>query len=93
MKPKATVVSDGFSATLLQQGKVASAVQQVSELKFGGAKNILPFPEELRSPPVFSAAVLNNAQNADAAAKVLQVLTSSAVVAAYKRSGVSPVFK
>lgn len=93
VKPKATIVAEGFTATLLQQGKVASAVQQVSELKFGGAKNIVPFPESLQSRLVFTGAVLSNAQHADAAAKVIKALTSSDVVAAYKRSGVSPVFK
>ncbi len=93
VKPKATIVSEGFSATLLQQGKVASAVQQVSELKFGGAKNIVPFPDAIQSRLIFSAGVLSNTTHADAAAKILKVLTSSEVVAAYQRSGVTPVFK
>ena len=33
VKPKAIVV-DGFSGTLLREGKVAAAVQQISELRF-----------------------------------------------------------
>ncbi len=47
VKPKATVV-DGFSGTLLREGKVAAAVQQISELKFTGATNIVPLPDEIQ---------------------------------------------
>ena len=46
VKPKAVVV-DGFSGTLLREGKVAAAVQQISELKFTGATNIVPLPDEI----------------------------------------------
>ena len=45
VKPKAIVV-DGFSGTPLREGKVAAAVQQISELKFTGATNIVPLPDE-----------------------------------------------
>jgi molybdate transport system substrate-binding protein len=93
VKPKATIVKEGFSATLLREGKVAAAVQQVSELKIAGAKNIVPLPDANQSRLIFTAAVLNGTTHADAAAKIVQLLTSSEVIAAYKRSGVSPVFK
>lgn len=93
VKPKATIVTDGFTATLLGQGKVASAVQQVSELKFGGAKNIVPFPEALQSRLVFTAAVLNAGKQAEASAKLMQALTSPEAAAAYQHAGLSAVFK
>ena len=92
VKPKAVVV-DGFSGTLLRDGKVAAAVQQISELRFTGAKNIVPLPDEIQVQTIFTVAVLNGTTRADAAAKVVRVLTSPEAAAAYERSGASPLFK
>ena len=58
VKPKAPLV-DGFSGTLVKDGKVAAAVQQISELKFAGAGNIVPLPREIQVQTVFTVAVLN----------------------------------
>jgi ABC-type glycerol-3-phosphate transport system substrate-binding protein len=93
MKPKSTLVNDGFSATLLRDGKVAAAVQQVSELKVAGARNIVPLPDALQSRTIFTVAVLNGTTHADAAAKIVRLLTSPDAAVAYKRSGVLPMFK
>ena len=90
--PKAVVV-DGFSGTLLREGKVAAAVQQISELKFTGAKNIVPLPDQIQVRTTFTMAVLNGAARADSAAEVVRVLTSTDAAAAYERSGASPVFQ
>ena len=68
VRPKAVVV-DGFSGTLLREGKVAAAVQQISELKFTGAKNIVPLPDEIQVQTIFTVAVLNGAASADSAAR------------------------
>ena len=92
VKPKATVV-DGFSGTLLREGKVAAAVQQISELKFTGATKIVPLPDELQVQTIFTLAVLSGASGADAAARVVRVLTSPEAAAVYERSGASPLFK
>ena len=92
VKPKATVV-DGFSGPLLREGKVAAAVQQISELKFTGATNIVPLPDEIQVRTIFTVAVLNGATNADSAAKLVRVLTSTEAAAAYERSGASALFK
>jgi molybdate transport system substrate-binding protein len=92
VKPKATVV-DGFSGTLLREGKVAAAVQQISELKFTGAANIVPLPDEIQVRTIFTVAVLNRATSADSAVKVLGVLTSTEAAAAFERSGASPLFQ
>jgi len=92
VKPKAVVV-DGFSGTLLREGKVAAAVQQISELRFTGATKIVPLPDEIQVQTVFTLAVLNAATGADAAAKVVRALTSPEAAAAYERSGASPLFK
>jgi molybdate transport system substrate-binding protein len=92
VKPKATLV-DGFSGALVHDGKVAAAVQQVSELKFAGAGNIVPLPREIQVQTVFTVAVLNGAAHADAAAAIVRQLTSAEAAAAYRRSGASPAFK
>jgi molybdate transport system substrate-binding protein len=91
VKPKAIVV-DGFSGTLLREGRVAAAVQQISELKFAGARNVVPLPDEIQVQTIFTVAVLNGKQ-ADAAATIVRVLTSMEAAAAYERSGASPLFK
>jgi molybdate transport system substrate-binding protein len=92
VKPKAALV-DGFSGTLLREGKVAAAVQQISELKFTGAKNVVPLPDEIQVQTIFTVAVLNRSTRADAAAKVVAVLTSPEAAAAYERSGAAAAFK
>src|SRR5262245_43001650 len=92
VKPKAMLV-DGFAGTPLREGKVAAAVQQISELRFSGAKNIVPLPDEIQVRTVFTVAVLNGAASADSAAKIVRVLTSSEAAAAYERAGASPVFR
>lgn len=92
VQPKATVV-DGFSGTLLREGKVAAAVQQISELKFTGATNVVPLPDEIQVETIFTVAVLNGATSADAAAKMVRVLTSPEAAAAFQRSGALPLFR
>lgn len=91
VKPKAVVV-DGFAGAPLREGKVAAAVQQISELKFTGAKNIVPLPDEIQVQTVFTVAVLNGAASPDSADKVVRVLTSTEAAAAYERAGSSPLF-
>jgi molybdate transport system substrate-binding protein len=90
--PKAIVV-DGFSGTLLREGKVAAAVQQISELKFTGARNIVPLPDELQVHTIFTVALLKGATSVDSAEKIVRVLTSTEAAAVYERSGASPLFE
>ncbi len=92
VKPKATVV-DGFSGTPLREGKVAAAVQQISELKFAGATNIVPLPDAIQVRTVFTVATLSRTTRADEATQVVRVLTSPEAAAAYERSGASPLFE
>jgi molybdate transport system substrate-binding protein len=91
VKPKATIV-DGFSGTALREGKVVAAVQQIGELKFAGATNIVPLPDAIQVRTVFTVAVLSGTARADDAAKVVGVLTSPDAAAAYERSGATPLF-
>jgi molybdate transport system substrate-binding protein len=90
--PKAIVV-DGFAGTPLRAGRVAAAVQQISELKFSGANNIVPLPDELQVRTVFTVALLGAGARRAAAEKAFAALTSSEAAAAYRRSGVSPIFE
>lgn len=90
--PKAVVV-DGFAGMPLREGKVAAAVQQIPELKFMGATNIVPLPDELQVRTIFAAAELAGTPRAAAAARVIAVLASAEAAAAYERSGASPLFE
>jgi molybdate transport system substrate-binding protein len=92
VEPKAMVV-DGLSGVPLREGKVAAAVQQISELRLAGAKNIVPLPDAIQARTVFASAVLKRSAQPDAAAQVVRVLTSTEAAGAYERSGVSPLFK
>jgi molybdate transport system substrate-binding protein len=92
VKPKAVVV-DGFAGRPLREGKVAAAVQQISELKFAGANNVVPLPDEIQVETTFTVAVLTGPPRAAAVERVLRVLTSSEAAAAYERSGASPLFE
>lgn len=91
VKPKASIV-DGFSGVPLREGKVVAAVQQISELRFAGATNIVPLPAALQVETVFSVAVVNGTAHAAAAAQLVRALTSPEAARAYERSGSSPAF-
>lgn len=90
--PKATVV-DGFAGKPLLEGKVAAAVQQISELRFTGARNIVPLPTELQVDTVFTLVVMNGAASESDAAKVVAALTAPEAAAVYERSGATPLFQ
>jgi molybdate transport system substrate-binding protein len=90
MKPKAIVI-DGFAGAPLREGKVAAAVQQISELKFTGANNIVPLPDELQVQTVFTLAALRPSEPA-ASERIVRALTSPEAAAAYERSGATPLF-
>lgn len=91
VRPKAVIV-DGFAGTPLREGRVAAAVQQISELKFAGADKIVPLPAAIQVETVFSVAVVSGTRHDDAAAEVVRVLTSPEAALAYERSGASPAF-
>lgn len=92
IKAKATVATDGFVASLVRDGKVASAIQPVSELKFGGANNVVPLPDSAQARSISSVVVFNNAR-AEVTDRIVQVLMSDEAAAAYRRAGLMPMFK
>jgi molybdate transport system substrate-binding protein len=93
VKQKATVISEGFTSTQVRDGKVASAIQQISELMAGGAKNIVPLPDSVQVRATTCVVVFNSTRQAEAAEQIAQVLTSSDAAAIYERSGLIPIFK
>jgi molybdate transport system substrate-binding protein len=92
VRPKAIIV-DGFSGPLLKEGRVAAAVQQISELKYTGATNIVPLPDDIQVRTIFTVAVLNSAAHADSATSVVRALTSREAAQVYERSGAAPLFE
>lgn len=93
MKPKIRLLNEGNSAALLRQGKVVAAIQQISELKMAGAKNIVPLPGDIQLRSIITATVLSEAMPGEAAAQVMKTLTSPEAAAAYERSGLSPLLE
>jgi molybdate transport system substrate-binding protein len=91
VKPKAVIV-DGFAGVPLREGKVVAAVQQISELRFAGATNIVPLPAAIQVETVFSVATVSDTAHGAAAAALVRALTSEAAARAYERSGVAPAF-
>jgi molybdate transport system substrate-binding protein len=91
VKRKATIITEGYAGALVRDGKVASAMQQVSELKFGGANNVVPLPDALQTRPVSAVVVFANSTHPDIAAKIAQLLSSPEAAAAYRRAGLTPV--
>ena len=68
-------------------------MQQISELKFAGADNIVPLPDDVQVETTFTAAVLNGTSSGASVAQIARVLTSDEAATAYGRSGASPLFK
>jgi molybdate transport system substrate-binding protein len=93
MKPKSIVVDGGGAAKLLSSGKVAAAVQQISELRADGAQNIVPLPESVQMHTILTIAVLNGARDANKATEILRALTSTRAIPIYQRWGLVPLYR
>lgn len=91
MKPKTTLVSEGISGTLVLERKAVSAVQQVSELRMSGLKNVVPLPDEIQLRTFVTVAVLKTSLPGDAPEHIVSALKSAEAAAAYERSGVTPL--
>ena len=88
---RATIVEQGFTAERLIGGEADLAVQQISELKqVRGIEVIGPIPHGLQTPAVFSAGRMVDAQQAEAADKLLRYLASPEVVPVLRQSGLEP---
>lgn len=86
-------VEEGFTATRVIKGEAAMAAQQISELKFAGAKNIVRLPDELQAPTTFTVAVLRATAQPKTAEAAAKVMASPEAAPAYERSGLILVKK
>jgi molybdate transport system substrate-binding protein len=93
LEKRAMLVDEGFTATWLLKGKVAMAVQQLSELRKAGAKNVVRFPDELQVPTTFTVAILKGASNVNAAETAVKIMSSPEAAPAWTRSLVEPITK
>ncbi|MEJ3655584.1 substrate-binding domain-containing protein [Actinomycetes bacterium KLBMP 9759] len=85
---RATVVEKGFTALAVVDGRADLAVQQVSELRFVEAVDVLgPLPEAVQHHTRFAAAV-GSTSTAPLAAELVEHLAAAA--AAYARAGLDP---
>src|SRR3954462_9580344 len=88
---KATIVEQGFTAERLLSGEGGLAGGQVNEVKqVEGIEVVGPIPHDLQTPAVFSAGRMTNAENADAADRLLRYLASPEVVPVLRQSGLEP---
>jgi molybdate transport system substrate-binding protein len=92
VRSKALIV-DGFAGAPLREGRVVAAVQQISELRFSGAKNIVPLPEALQVETVFAVAIASATALTSQTTEVVRLLTSREAARAYESSGLSPAFR
>ncbi len=90
---RATVIPSGFTAEKLVSGEADVAVQQMSELMVvEGVEVVGPFPDPVQQVTTFSAAIMRGASDRPAAERFLAALRDDTAAAAYRASGLEPVF-
>lgn len=88
---KATIIPSGFTAELAARGEVELAVQQVSELMMVPGIDIVgPLPPGAESVTMFSAGVLAQSAQPDAARRLLGFLRSVDSARALTAAGLQP---
>ncbi|MGE3332443.1 MAG: substrate-binding domain-containing protein [Rhodospirillaceae bacterium] len=92
MKPKTQIIN-GILGNLIKEGKIASAAQQVSELKLANLKNIAALPEPLQVDLVLAAATVQGTAHAEDAKKIVDILLSADAAKAYENAGLKPLKK
>jgi molybdate transport system substrate-binding protein len=92
LKPKLKQTASGvFVGSIIASGEVEIGFQQVSELsQFEGVDYVGPLPAPLQNYTTFSAGVLSNAKEPDAARALIRYITSSQAGAVYKKRGMEP---
>jgi molybdate transport system substrate-binding protein len=92
VKSKSVVIASGYTVPLVRDGKAAAAVQMVSELKFAGAKNVVPLPSTAQKLTVLAVAATSSTDNAESVKKIVEYLQTPAAKAAYIEAGLEPLF-
>jgi molybdate transport system substrate-binding protein len=92
LKPKLKQTASGvFVGSIIASGEVEIGFQQVSELsQFEGVDYVGPLPAPVQHYTTFSAGVLSNAKEADAARALIRYITSSQAGAVYRKRGMEP---
>ena len=92
IEDRTIVVSEGFTASLLIDGRTELAVQQISELMaVPGIDIVGALPPGAESITRFSAGVFSGAAQKPEVATVIAMLTSPAATAAYQQTGLEAV--
>lgn len=91
VKPRLVLVKEGLTGTLVTQGKAVAAIQQVSELRSAGLKNVVPLPQDAQLQTLVGGAVLKRSPNIEGARRALAILGSPEAFAEYTRAGLKPV--
>jgi molybdate transport system substrate-binding protein len=91
MKPKTTLVRQGFVAELVAKGEVEMAAQQMPELMTVAGVDATPLPPDLQHAIVFSAGIPAASKAGDAVDALIKFLTTSAAVTVIKSKGLEPM--
>jgi molybdate transport system substrate-binding protein len=82
----------GFTAEYAARGEAELAVQQISELMVvPGIEVVGPLPPEIQTTATFSGGLLRGA--APEAARLLEFMTSAAIVPILRQTGLEPAFR
>lgn len=92
IRAKATILSSGYTASLLESGTVDLAIQQVSELMVvDGVEIVGRLPAELGGDSVFSAGLFIGAPNAAQGRQLIAALSDPGRAPLYQRCGLEPM--
>jgi molybdate transport system substrate-binding protein len=89
---KATIIPAGFTAALAANGKVAIAIQQISELMAVPGVDILgALPDDINERLRFPGAMFADASNPALAAEFIKFLQQPKCAEVYRRAGLKPL--
>jgi len=91
MKPKTTLVRQGFVAELVAKGEVELAAQQMPELMAIAGVDATPLPAEIQHTIVFSAAIPAAPHSPEAVEELVKFLASPTAVPVIKAKGLTPM--
>jgi molybdate transport system substrate-binding protein len=91
MKPKTTLVRQGFVAELVAKGEVELAAQQMPELMAIAGVDATPLPAEIQHTIVFSAAIAAVPHSPEAVEELVKFLASPTAVPVIKAKGLTPM--
>ena len=91
MKPKTTLVRQGFVAELVAKGEVELGAQQMPELMAIAGVDAMPLPAEIQHTIVFCAALPTAPRSSAAVDELVRFLSSPTAVPVIKAKGLTPM--